>query len=561
MLPKPFIFRNPLSHKGLLPLILFISTATASAIPRADRTNQTIRWVDCHDKVPDAIAPESIPPTYNVTGGTITGPLPANLFCGEMDVPMDYTKPFDAVTNNITIGFAMNRPQKRAQGLILHHAGGPGENAAAQAWANAFNLSYAFVGLEDFDFLAINCRGLQFSNPLNISSGVFFNNLSFALSVDEFDQYQAAMTNFYNAATRDTTPPGIMEHLGAVELIQDWDSMRAALGYEKVSFGGVSYGTFVGMAYAARYPERVDRFVLDAAIPHGMPYKDMVTSQVAAANRLVQRSDAFCLTDPTCPFYGQGNGSVVKAWDTVLAQAIQSPIPARSCGPGTGCNSPVTATDLRQGVPFWLRANPDFPVFNQALNASLHGDASLFAYRPLADIRESVVSPLLCSDFKIDDPVKKFAGWNNLNEPSVSGDPLGIIYSQIWQMLLMCTVWPFSAPEQTTLPTNLTLMWMTADFDLNLPTELTTFSWEQSPEATLVIRHGDDHTSLPNAPPAAAAGDVARAFLRTGVMPGATSNLNFTIIAPGGTRGPVPGAYDVPTGAVQGDMSSIENIV
>jgi hypothetical protein len=48
------------------------------------------------------------------------------------------------------------------------------------------------------------------------------------------------MTNFYNAATRDTTPPGIMEHLGAVELIQDWDSMRAALGYEKVSFGGVS---------------------------------------------------------------------------------------------------------------------------------------------------------------------------------------------------------------------------------------------------------------------------------------------------------------------------------
>jgi hypothetical protein len=170
MVPKPFIFRNPLALKGLLQFLLFLSTATASAIPRADRTNQKIRWVDCHDKVPDAIAPDSIPPTYNVTGGTITGPLPANLFCGEMDVPMDYTKPFDAVTNNITIGFAMNRPQKRAQGLILQfffvscfrkrllmiipsHAGGPGENAAAQAWANAFNLSYAFVGLEDFDFL------------------------------------------------------------------------------------------------------------------------------------------------------------------------------------------------------------------------------------------------------------------------------------------------------------------------------------------------------------------------------------------------------------------------
>jgi hypothetical protein len=31
--------------------------------------------------------------------------------------------------------------------------GGPGENAAAQAWENALNLSSAFVGLEEFDFL------------------------------------------------------------------------------------------------------------------------------------------------------------------------------------------------------------------------------------------------------------------------------------------------------------------------------------------------------------------------------------------------------------------------
>lgn len=32
-------------------------------------------------------------------------------------------------------------------------------------------------------------------------------------------------------------------------------------------------GTFVGMAYAARYPQRVNQFVIDAAIPHGMVCK------------------------------------------------------------------------------------------------------------------------------------------------------------------------------------------------------------------------------------------------------------------------------------------------
>lgn len=43
-------------------------------------------------------------------------------------------------------------------------------------------------------------------------------------------------------------------------------------------------------------------------------------------------------------------------------------------------------------------------------------------------------------------------------------------------------------------------------------------------------------------------------------MPGAREDDQVTVIVPGGTRGPVPGAYDVPTGAVAGDMSAVENI-
>ncbi|KAJ6473302.1 Alpha/Beta hydrolase protein [Mycena vulgaris] len=559
-------WRSPM---GLLPLSFLllgmISTAAAAVVvpcqdTTAQRQNQTIRWVDCHENVPQPIAS-----ALNLTGTIFNGSLPSTLFCGEMDVPMDYTKPFDAATNNITIGFAMNRPNS-SSGLIMYHAGGPGESAVSRAWANALNLSSESPpfarGLEEFDFLAVNTRGIQFSNPLNCSSGVFFNNVSFAFptSQDEYDQYQAAMTNFFASCVNDSTPAGIMEHIGTIEVIQDWDSVRAALGYEKVSFVGVSYGTFVGMAYADRYPERVDRFVLDGAIPHGMPWLDMVADQVLAANRLLLRADAFCLTDPSCPFYGQGNGSVVKAWDTVLARAIAAPLPALSCGPDTGCNSPVTATDLRMGVDVLFRSNPDFPKFNMALNASLHGDASLFAYEPLTDIRETVIPPLLCSDFKLDDGANTFAGFKNLSINSQSSDPAGIVYSVVWQFVLMCAAWPFPVPERSTLPSDLPLMWMTSDFDLNLPTELTTFAWEQAPNSTLVTRHGDDHISILIEPPAAAAQRVAQDFLLTGVMPLASSDAEVTVIPPGGTRGPVPGAYDVPTGAIAGDTSEVRTI-
>lgn len=44
-------------------------------------------------------------------------------------------------------------------------------------------------------------------------------------------------------------------------------------------------------------------------------------------------------------------------------------------------------------------------------------------------------------------------------------------------------------------------------------------------------------------------------------MPRPRSDAQVPILGPGSTRRPVPGAYHVPTGAIAGDVSSVENIV
>jgi hypothetical protein len=113
-----------------LALMGLLSLASARFVP-AQRDQQkgqnTIRWVDCHERIPDIVEE-----AFNITTST---PLPSSLFCGgshtiplpsrllfilsaEMDVPMDYTKPFHPYDNNITIGFAMNRP-KKPEGVIV----------------------------------------------------------------------------------------------------------------------------------------------------------------------------------------------------------------------------------------------------------------------------------------------------------------------------------------------------------------------------------------------------------------------------------------------------------
>ncbi|KAJ7061501.1 Alpha/Beta hydrolase protein [Mycena amicta] len=541
---------------ALFALLLTQNIARALIIPR-DGTTGTLpaplRTVDCTTHVP-----EPIQFALNVT--TFPGSLPPTLVCGELDVPMDYSKPI-AADNQITVGFAMNRPQNPA-GVILFHAGGPGLDAASAAWAIALNTSDAatFAGLEAFDFLAINTRGIQFSNPLNCSSNTFYNNVSFAFpsTQAEFDQYQSATSNFIQSCVQNSSPPGIVQHVGTAEVIQDWDAIRAALGYEQAHFVGVSYGTFVGAAYAAKFPNRVGRFILDAVLPHGMPFQDMITDQVAAINRLLLRADAFCIVDSSCPFHSQGKGAVVSAWQTLLSRALSAPLPAAQCGPGKGCNNPVTATDLRLGASVFLRSNPDFPAFIQALDEALNkGDASKFAYVPAGDIRDTVVVPLLCSDLKIDDT--SFAAFQAFSTNANKSDPAQMVYSQIWQFALMCDAWPFDAPEPAPLTTNLPIMWVTSDFDLNLPTELTTFAFEHAPNSTLLIRHGDDHVSIDL--PTLASHSLQIDFLRTGAFPAAQDNANVTVIPPGGKRSSTPpNPYAVPLGVIAGDFSTVETL-
>src|SRR5581483_11640018 len=55
---------------------------------------------------------------------------------------------------------------------------------------------------------------------------------------------------------------------GTDQTVQDIDVIRRALGVQKLTLDGVSYGSFVAERYALRYPRRTARLVLDSVVPH-----------------------------------------------------------------------------------------------------------------------------------------------------------------------------------------------------------------------------------------------------------------------------------------------------
>ncbi|MEJ8671564.1 alpha/beta fold hydrolase [Streptomyces sp. MS1.AVA.1] len=58
----------------------------------------------------------------------------------------------------------------------------------------------------------------------------------------------------------------VLPYLSTEQTADDMDAIRAALGEPRTSFLGVSYGTYLGAAYAARFPHRVGRMVLDSVV-------------------------------------------------------------------------------------------------------------------------------------------------------------------------------------------------------------------------------------------------------------------------------------------------------
>ncbi|KAF2474348.1 alpha/beta-hydrolase, partial [Lindgomyces ingoldianus] len=492
----------------------------------------TIRWVDCSKNVPESSS------TFNASTIDLTS-LPPNLHCGRLDVPMDYSKPF-CDGNKITLGLAMVRPAN-PKGALFFNPGGS-DAGVVVAWDVALNLTHAFDGLEDFDLLVLDVRGTFSSNPLNVSLETFAGMSGpFPTNQTEFDIAKNASATIIQSWIDNSSPPGIVEHVGTREVVQDYESVRRALGYDRINFLGGSQGGHRAAQYAVAFPDRVGNFVLDSAAPHGLPIYDQAQDQVLGMNRLMLRADAYCQNNASCPFHSQGKGSVPKAFHQIIETAKQSPYFIPACANSTTCSPYITDLDIRNGMLAALIVSPDFPVILEAINSTLAGDASAFVSPPLT-LGGVVAIPLLCNDYNDGLKVRQ-----SHTHDERSHFRLQLAYSH----KLYCSAWPFEVPKQEPTTTNQSMLMVTADFDGSTPIEWATFSWNTAPKSVLVVRHGDGHVSFPLTDQPST--KITKDFLNTGILPSAQNSTQVTVYTPGMKFAGISDPYDVPTGPEAGD--------
>ncbi|MEV6277211.1 alpha/beta fold hydrolase [Nocardia sp. NPDC051832] len=194
--------------------------------------------------------------------------------CAVISVPMDYAKP-DSPRIEVTVSRIAATGARR--GVLFANPGGPGADTL-DFWAKRVSTLPAALAT-DYDRIAVQPRGLRWATPLTCqTAGDIAEGEQVSLSGGTRDEVKKAC---------DAAQPGYLDTITTENTARDMESVRAALGLERLNFLGVSYGTYLGAVYASLFPQRVDRMILDSNVnPDWVWTEEFAQQQVAGKQRL-----------------------------------------------------------------------------------------------------------------------------------------------------------------------------------------------------------------------------------------------------------------------------------
>jgi pimeloyl-ACP methyl ester carboxylesterase len=184
--------------------------------------------------------------------------------CAGLRVPLDRG---GAVPGTIALKVERWRPRRATRPPVVLLAGGPGQSAR-----RAFSGALGLLDVPDRDVILMDQRGTGGSGALRCR-----------------DLQAANLANAERQAAACQALLGRRRHFYRTEdSVEDLEALRRALGASRLALVGVSYGTYLAQAYAARYPQHVERMVLDSVVDTGGV--DPFNRDIIAASRRVLRA-------------------------------------------------------------------------------------------------------------------------------------------------------------------------------------------------------------------------------------------------------------------------------
>lgn len=247
--------------------------------------------------------------------------------CSTMRAPLDYAKP-DGPAIKLAVSRKKATGAGKRLGSLLVNPGGPGGSAIG------YLQSYAALGYPEevraqYDMAAVDPRGVARSEPVTCLDGKQMDayTQTDVTPDDEREAGQLSLSFRKFAAGCEKRSGEMLPHVSTVEAARDMDILRAALGDEKLSYVGASYGTFLGATYAGLYPDRVGRLVLDGAMDPSLPARRMNRDQTAGFETAFRSFAKDCVGRPDCPLGTESETDAGKRLKSFFDELDRAPIP------------------------------------------------------------------------------------------------------------------------------------------------------------------------------------------------------------------------------------------
>ena len=467
----------------LLVLVTFLAAActrntpTASHSPTPSVPPGTIAWTDC--------------------GGGFQ--------CGTLDVPLDYDHPEGRKISLALIRLPAKDNANRIGSLLLN-PGGPGESGIEFLRGDVASMSNLN---RRFDLVTWDPRGVAASTPVTCVDGAQEDAyLALDTVLDDPQEKQAAIQAVKDfAAGCEKRSGDLLPFMDSASTAHDMDQIRQAVGDEKLTYLGFSYGTYIGQWYAHLFPDRVRALSLDGVVDPTVSANDSLLAQVVGFEQNLQAFLKDCKARTSC-LYGRSGDPSTKL--TALMNRLDT-TPLRVGG------RELTRALAMTGLLVSLYDEGLWRYLDQGLTSAENGDGRILllladAYNhrnadgTYSNLFNGAFHSTYCLDYTVPTDV---AAYDALGPSFAKASPLFGPWSQYAN--LQCAVWPVK-PKHTQGPITVSgappILLVGGTNDPATPYAEAQSVNRQIEGSVLLTREGNGHTSYDSSACAHAAEDA-----------------------------------------------------
>ena len=365
----------------------------------------------------------------------------SGFLCAEIRVPRDYSAPSGGYLNISILELPATDPKGRIGSLFVN-PGGPGASGVEFVRDGAGLFPAALR--KRFDIVGFDPRGVNSSTAIRC-----IDNLDPQADLDPSPDTPAELKALVDSARdyarqcakrNDATLP----YLSTDAVARDLDVIRAAVGDERLTYLGFSYGTLIGSIYADLFPTHIRAMALDGAIDPALDLEQFRFGQAKGFEKALQGFFEDCAARTSCDFHE--NGRTAHAFNSLMASIDAKPLRAtlledpRLVGPGIAWYSVLAALYDRES----------WSTLARTLALAKDGDGSLMlliadpfrgrkpngSYSNLQD----AYTANTCLDFQAPTDVTVYTAWARKLQASAPHFAELIAYND-----LVCAFWPIPA--------------------------------------------------------------------------------------------------------------------